>query len=611
MVIGSIPHGFAVGDAYSAYVDASAANFTQMGQPTHTEFQAFYLRVGSGTGTFYAPMAYTWSTSNIGTPSGAAGGQIWLLNDTNEAYYSTANVGIGVGDPTAVLHLKAGTTAANTAPLKFNSGSLLTTAEAGAVEFLTDAYYGTITTGAARKTFAFLESPSFTTPNIGAASGSTLTLSDDIIFSANKVIRRNTSDGSDDGSIELNGGGASGNSRGGSLTVYGNENGTAGKIIGRLGNVSGSEYLFRNAAGNDALQILGSDGSATFTSTNDDAWVFNSTNVNGGYLSIKESGAEVGRVGVGNAVDGIGDNELVIKAVGDNLHLEAAGAVGSPTGDVTSFTIRDRTSGNAANVFIDATSGQLKRSTASSARYKTNIETFDDWKSTLLPLRPVTFNYLPSHLAVGYDRQFYGLIAEEVADTVGPDTTLVVFDNESRPENVNYTYFISPLIRGVQELNLNLEGIAGITTPLLGSVSESFVTSFFTNLFSKITTWLADAGNGIVKIFAGDIESNKSSTENLCVKNTTGETCITRDQLDALLAGAGASGSADAPEPVPEPQLEADQPTAEIPEPEPAPEPTPEPAPDSTSSPQAEPTSESTPSAETPEPESLPEEPAP
>lgn len=53
--------------------------------------------------------------------------------------------------PTAILHLTAGTTGASTAPLKFTSGSLLTTAEAGGVEFLTDKYYGTITTGAARK----------------------------------------------------------------------------------------------------------------------------------------------------------------------------------------------------------------------------------------------------------------------------------------------------------------------------------------------------------------------------------------------------------------------------------------------------------------------------
>jgi len=53
--------------------------------------------------------------------------------------------------PTAKLHLGAGTTAASTAPLKLTSGSLMTTAEAGAVEFLTDIAYLTITTGAARK----------------------------------------------------------------------------------------------------------------------------------------------------------------------------------------------------------------------------------------------------------------------------------------------------------------------------------------------------------------------------------------------------------------------------------------------------------------------------
>lgn len=54
-------------------------------------------------------------------------------------------------DPTAILHLAAGTTAASTAPLKFTSGALNTTAEAGAIEFLTDTFYATITTGAARK----------------------------------------------------------------------------------------------------------------------------------------------------------------------------------------------------------------------------------------------------------------------------------------------------------------------------------------------------------------------------------------------------------------------------------------------------------------------------
>ena len=61
------------------------------------------------------------------------------------------NVGIGQSSPTAVLHLKAGTATANTAPLKFTTGTNLTTAEAGAMEFTTDNLYFTITTGAARK----------------------------------------------------------------------------------------------------------------------------------------------------------------------------------------------------------------------------------------------------------------------------------------------------------------------------------------------------------------------------------------------------------------------------------------------------------------------------
>lgn len=47
----------------------------------------------------------------------------------------SGNVGIGVTSPTAKLHLKAGTATASTAPLKFTSGTKLTTAEAGAMEF--------------------------------------------------------------------------------------------------------------------------------------------------------------------------------------------------------------------------------------------------------------------------------------------------------------------------------------------------------------------------------------------------------------------------------------------------------------------------------------------
>lgn len=45
------------------------------------------------------------------------------------------NVGIGTSSPTATLQLKAGTASANTAPLKFTSGTNLSTPEVGAVEW--------------------------------------------------------------------------------------------------------------------------------------------------------------------------------------------------------------------------------------------------------------------------------------------------------------------------------------------------------------------------------------------------------------------------------------------------------------------------------------------
>lgn len=48
---------------------------------------------------------------------------------------ASGNVGIGTESPNARLHLAAGTATASTAPLKFTSGTNLTTAEAGAMEF--------------------------------------------------------------------------------------------------------------------------------------------------------------------------------------------------------------------------------------------------------------------------------------------------------------------------------------------------------------------------------------------------------------------------------------------------------------------------------------------
>jgi len=67
--------------------------------------------------------------------------------------------GFGVS-PTAVVHLKAGTT--TVAPLKFSVGSLLSTPQVGAVEFDGFDFKFTVSGSTIRKTFAALEAPQFT-----------------------------------------------------------------------------------------------------------------------------------------------------------------------------------------------------------------------------------------------------------------------------------------------------------------------------------------------------------------------------------------------------------------------------------------------------------------
>lgn len=64
------------------------------------------------------------------------------------------------------ITVRAGTATAGTAPLKFTSGTLLSTPEAGAVEFNTDTLYFTITTGTVRKKVALYDDSSGATGDL-------------------------------------------------------------------------------------------------------------------------------------------------------------------------------------------------------------------------------------------------------------------------------------------------------------------------------------------------------------------------------------------------------------------------------------------------------------
>lgn len=94
----------------------------------------------SGLATFSGDLYFYGTTGQtIGATTSAptvgmrmlAGGQLFIGGSTT---------------PTAILHLKAGTSTASTAPLKFTSGTNLTTAEAGAIEYDGSYFYASPST---------------------------------------------------------------------------------------------------------------------------------------------------------------------------------------------------------------------------------------------------------------------------------------------------------------------------------------------------------------------------------------------------------------------------------------------------------------------------------
>lgn len=117
---------------------------------TNANISGFYSKAKTGGGS-----EQTWGIGILNRISSTDKGMlIWDVDNEKVSLYFLPNGGgiaVGHSNPTARWHLPAGTATASTAPLKFTSGTILTTAEAGAIEFNTDDFFATITTGAARK----------------------------------------------------------------------------------------------------------------------------------------------------------------------------------------------------------------------------------------------------------------------------------------------------------------------------------------------------------------------------------------------------------------------------------------------------------------------------
>ena len=372
--------------------------------------------------------------------------------------------------------------------------------------------------------------------------------------------------------------------------------------VGTATNYFNGNVGIGTTAPTSALHVRSSSGNITS---------FVSTATNGSYSSYYKDtssvmfwGSELAIRGAGLAVNGIvagghtGDGGS-LKIYGNyndansGLGLDAGGLYPQVDNQIPVGTASKRWT------VVYAVNGTIQ---TSDARMKHDVTDTNLGLDFINKLRPVNYTYND----ISGVRQ--GLIAQEVLSALGTASSsfggAIDLDPNSGMYGLNYAYFVTPLIKSVQELNLNLESIAGITASS-GFESESFATSFFNNLFSRITTWLADAGNGVTDVFA-----KKATLDQICLKDVNGTSCYTRAQLDAIINNAGIILSptptptpilTPTPEPVPTPTSD---PTP-TPVPDPTPEITPTPVPETTSTPVPTPTPEIIPD-QTPTPEIAP-----
>ena len=293
-----------------------------------------------------------------------------LRLDSGGVEYTTAEdlivdgkVGIGTTGPTAVLHLKAGTATASTAPLKLTSGTLLTTPEAGAVEFLTDAFYGTITTGAARKTFAFTDSnitgtAANVTGTVAVVNGRTVTTTGSITgtgaltFTAAGTNQNVTLTPSGTGYTLLNGNvGIGTTGPAAKLDVNGTLNVSSSISVGG-GTSVGDFVIGANEAVNHQLKL--------FTGLNNDAEIW--------FYPYGEYGFKMGNYGTSGAkIFKIkNNNNDVVLAIGPNTTTDVSllgRLIVSGTGDTTiAGNVGIGTTG--PNEKLDVTVGNIAISTA-------------------------------------------------------------------------------------------------------------------------------------------------------------------------------------------------------------------------------------------------------
>lgn len=187
---------------------------------------------------------------------------------------------------------------------------------------------------------------------------------------------------------------------------------------------------------------IAANGKLTFNVTLAGDDIFNITNPSStGYGASIQGGSSSGNY------------SLVVRGYTGSEYFKVRG-----DGWLVSPSTVNNSSGALGNLGIDG-SGNIFKSTASSIRFKENITDWNDnGLDIILTLKPKIFTYKENYYS-NPERQFLGLIAEDVAEV---SNYLADFENEDgtgQVENVRYANIVVPLIKAIQELSAQNEDL--------------------------------------------------------------------------------------------------------------------------------------------------------
>ncbi|MEI6850020.1 MAG: tail fiber domain-containing protein, partial [archaeon] len=478
------------------------------------------------------------------------------------------NVGIGMTTPTARLDLPAGTTVAGTVPLKFTSGTNLTAPEAGAMEWDGTNLFITQTSGPTRKTIAYtsdIATPAITVVNTsnlystafaGTGGGTGVTYSNFL------------GDGAGNNAMNVSNSNFFGASAGAStIFVNGSSNSNFfGYVAGYIATGASDSNFFGNMSGYEA----GGAASSNFFGPGSGYLAFNATYSNffGAQAGSQSNGAYSNFLGVDSGAhatsasnsnflgayagyyaatasnsifigQNAGDHDVVDNTSNSDDFSILIGKSTGTGGFKNSIAIGGSATNTAVNQLMigsttrpinttvwkmttgDATLNSTGIITTSDERLKQNIiDLPNDTLSKLINVKTVNFNWLKGDT----DKLNIGFIAQDL-EQYFPE---LVYEGADGYKGVNYANMTPVIVEAVRELNLKIEDLVNIDTPL---VDENNQETFVGKFFDRMIAWFGNAENGIQSLFVKEVH-----TEKICVKKSDGtEFCANGDELENMV----------------------------------------------------------------------------